>query len=117
MQIKSFTQRTPLGNGESNIRYTNVLFDVDSKKIINFVVIQFYVDPMGEIHEIIKHDFSHGHYNVHKFYLGHTHRMENHEALLSVSIYQQAKADINQNWKDYVSQYRFRFLTNKLKEG
>jgi hypothetical protein len=115
MNIQSFPKQEYLDDRRKNILYTEVLYDPFVKKIVNFTVIQFYIDQNGSAHQVIKHDFSHGCYNIHRYYLGRFSRKEAHAIELSSSLFHRLKKESKENWKAYRTQFLMRWLPHELK--
>jgi hypothetical protein len=97
-----------------SIMITSTLFDPSKKTLINFIVLQLYKDNNSQKNEVIKHDFSHGCYNFHEYYLGHNHRTEVTDESITSDLYYRIKADILQNWQYYQNEYLRRFLPEEL---
>ena len=103
-----------LDNTKQNRMRTNVLLEPMTKKLINFSILQLYIDQNKMTHPIILHDYSHDCYNIHKYYLGHEKRHEVYEEPLQDELYYRAKKDVLQNWRYYRNEYLGRFLPNEL---
>ena len=114
MSVKQYSGIIRLDDSGKNVMYTNSLYDTISKKMINFVVIQFYSDKNNKTHQVIKHDFSHGCYNIHKYFLGHSTRIEVRGEELSAQLFHRIKNDIRLNWKYYLHAYCLRYLPMEL---
>ncbi len=100
---------------ERNVLRTNIVYDAHTKELINFAVIQLFIDTDEHTHEIIKHDFSHGCYNIHRNYLGHTNRIEKPEIPLSYGLYQHARNETRANWEERMIQFCIRYLPKELR--
>lgn len=67
MNIEIYRRRKKLGGSEKDILIRAVDFDLDSKSIISFCVLQLHIRD-GHNYEVIKYDSSHGQCHVHKYY-------------------------------------------------
>ena len=114
--IIEFSKEYYLNTDEKNILKTEILYDPSTKKIVNFTIIQFYIDDTRKKHIIVLHDFSHGCYNVHRYYLGHAMREEKRNTLLSMGLVHQIKKEVKATWKENRNHYLMRCLPHELRE-
>ncbi len=106
MKIVKFKKNKILDESAKCTLVTEIDFDEDSKKPINFCVLLLF--QSGEIiYEIIKYDGTHRSCHVHKYYeklnsIG--------ESCLPSQINSKSitcfKDDVKANWKSYVAAYR-----------
>lgn len=87
-----------------------------TKALVNFSVLQLYLDKSGISYQVIKHDFSHGCYNIHKYYLGHLRRVEIRDRPLSNSLVYEVKQSIQADWIFFRNEFLRRFLPAELIE-
>ncbi len=83
---------------------SEVLFDAENKTPVRFVALQI-CELNGKMHEIIKHDFAHGVYNVHRFFENPGNKVEFPGIPISNGLIYSSKKDIMINWKDYKARF------------
>ncbi|MFH0970289.1 MAG: hypothetical protein V1776_02395 [Candidatus Diapherotrites archaeon] len=92
--------------------YTEVQYDRDVKKIVNFVVIQLF-EYDGVVYEVKKHDTAHGKYHIHCYYERfHSAVIETDEPI-TAGLFHLAKKDICDNWKHYHYRYARKYFAFK----
>lgn len=101
MIIKSFQNYKRLDKKEKNFLYTEVLIDMETKVMINFCIILFYIDKTGEKRTVVQHDLSHGGYNKHTYFLESSSRKEIKTEESANALYQKIKDEIRKNWIEY----------------
>jgi hypothetical protein len=114
MDVREYSSRKPLDKNERDWIITNEILDANTKQVINFTVLQLFEDRNQKSYPIIMHDFSHGCYNIHKYYLEKDHRQEYNHEPLRMELFYHAKLDVQQNWKYYRNEFLRRFLPYEL---
>jgi|SRR3989344_2165549 len=109
MKIMAFEKWKILGEGneddsKADLMKTEILMDTETKKMVNFAVIQLH-NINGKMHQIKKHDFSHGTYNIHAYYEKLNDRKEYPEEILGHELFLRCKKDITDNWMEYRKRY------------
>ena len=110
-EVKFFRKKRPLGNGEEDYILTEAVIG-SGKRLLNFVAIQLY-RPQERDYQIKKHDFSHGIYNVHKYYERLDSREEIPEERLTMDLFKRCKMDIVENWFDCRERYRKKYILRR----
>ncbi len=114
MVIETHTHREALDSTKQNVLVATILYDTITKQIVNFCVLLLFKTKDGAIHEVIKFDFSHSCYNVHRYYLGHSMRQEKRDIIISPDLFREVKKDVRQNWQGYTLTYCMRHLPQEL---
>ena len=112
MLIEKHTKTKRLDNTFNNYIYSEADFDIETKKIYNFCVIQFYKTNNKNI-EIIKIDTSHGKPHMHKYYISKD-LVETINTNSLQEAFNYAKADIQKNWKKYLNYYKKKDLKEHI---
>jgi hypothetical protein len=106
MKIVKFKKTKILDKDAKCVFKSEIDFDSEKKKIINFCLILVFHEG-EEIHEIIKYDGSHGYCHVHKYYEKMGAKGEkcypSQIDSKSIIVY---KKDIFEKWEKYIEKYR-----------
>ena len=114
MDFISRSTEKSLDGSERNTLLVDVVLHPVEKNLVNFVVLQLYIDSHRKKHQIIKFDFSHKYYNIHKYYLGHARRLELSHKFPSNELLHEAIVNVKANWHYYRDEYLRRFLPAEL---
>lgn len=107
-EVRLFRRKSPLGTWDEDYIFTEVVVRA-GKGLLNFAVVQLY-RPQDRYYQIKKHDFSHGAYNVHKYYERPDSREEVPEERLTMELFRRCEIDILDNWLDYRERYRKKYI-------
>ena len=106
MKTKIWTE--PLGDSESEARYK---IDVEKGHLAGVRVIGYYMDDLGECHEFVRWDDSHGQFHKHCLYEKRQRRIDIHLPL--ETAFNGARAELRSDWKDYKKE----FVRNHVQNG
>lgn len=114
MNLINYCSKKGLGKNKNDLLVTNIDFDLDSKKIFSFSVIQIHVHGEHNL-EIIKYDSSHNYCHVHKYY---ENLNDFGQKLLDNQVNEKSfvefKNDIKQNYQEYLKKYFRKWFREKL---
>lgn len=114
MATATFRKIEGLGDGNTDLMFRESLYNEENRTLINFVVLQLFVHK-GIHYQIKKHDFSHGAYNVHKYYENLDSREEFRNIPLTNELYHECRRDIKNNWLNYREKFVKKYLTQTFK--
>ena len=100
MVFEVYSKRRNLGRSKEDFAWTTFNYDLVSKELVAFSVVQIYVDE-----EVIKYDTAHGGAHVHKYYLKKSVIEELFSLEINSSSYRICLSDILNNWQKYKEFY------------
>ncbi|MDD4251154.1 MAG: hypothetical protein PHX27_03115 [Candidatus ainarchaeum sp.] len=109
LEIINFKKKKVLGVRPKCFLITEINFDVNNKKPIDFCILLIFYKK-EKVYEIIKFDGKHSFCHVHKYFEQLNDKGQNclPSQINSTSI-QIFKTDVLSNWKEYLKQYRKKY--------
>ena len=114
MNLVNFFGRKSLGTEGKDFFTTSIDFDLDTKKIVRFCVVQLH-QHKEQLFEIVKYDSAHGFCHVHRYFSA---LDDKGQRLLDNQINEKSllefKNDVKQNWQEYKNIYLRKWPKQKV---